>query len=69
MPEKPDIREPLIISRIRIEPGLDVSQVAFLPFGNDSNTSFYVGETQVGKSCIFDAGKGHIESITVMLSQ
>ena len=66
MLEKPDIPEELIISRLREEYGLHVSQLTFLPLGADMGTAVYRVLADDGTAYFLKLRKGFEEIVVTI---
>jgi len=67
MLEKPALSDPLIISRVQDEYGLQVARVTFLPLGADVNTAVYRVESVDKTAYFLKLRKGNFAEITVTL--
>ncbi len=67
MLERPDLPNPLIISRLQDEYGLHVVEVTFLPLGADVNTAVYHAVTKDEKAFFLKLRKGAFNEASVAL--
>jgi spectinomycin phosphotransferase len=69
MLEKPDLPEPLILSRLQDEYDLQVVRLTFLPLGADVNTAVYRLETGTGKAYFLKLRRGAFDPASVRVPQ
>ena len=67
MLEKPDILDQQIISRMKVEYGIKVAGVTFLPLGVDVNTAVYRVDTPDSRSYFLKLRKGLFDPICVAI--